>query len=160
MRFALVGSLVLTSALAMVGGCEPGTDDAADGARATDILRARTLGLSYLQQDRLDEAEAEFVRLSQLAPDEAAGPANLALVALRLGDLEEAERLAREAVSRAPDDAAIRLVLAASLEAGGRLDEAGEEHVRILEGDPGNLRALWALAGAQHRQSHFRRVPP
>ena len=149
MRFALVGSLVLTSALAMVGGCEPGTDAAADGARATDILRARTLGLSYLQQDRLDEAEAEFVRLSQLAPDEAAGPANLALVALRLGDLEEAERLAREAVSRAPDDAAIRLVLAATLEAGGRLDEAGEEHVRILEGDPGNLRALWALAGGE-----------
>jgi tetratricopeptide (TPR) repeat protein len=154
-RFALVGSLMLISGLTMVAGCEPGTDASTDGALATDILRARTLGLSYLQQDRLEEAEAEFVRLSQLAPEEAAGPANLALVALRLGDLEEAERLARDAVSRAPEDATVRLVLAASLEAGGRTDEAAEEHRRVLEIDPGNLRALWALAGGEGDRESF-----
>jgi tetratricopeptide (TPR) repeat protein len=119
-----------------------------DEDRTTEILGARTRGLTYLQQDRLEDAAIEFDRLTELAPEESAGPANLALVALRRSDFGEAERWARLAVEREPEDPAAHLILAKALELRGRLDEATAQRERVLELDPDNLRALWTLAGA------------
>ena len=42
-----------------------------DKQTSRDILSSRTLGLAYLEENKLDEAEAEFLKLIDLAPDEA-----------------------------------------------------------------------------------------
>ncbi len=115
--------------------------------RTVAAFVARTQGMVYLQQDRLDEADAEFQRLASLAPDDATGPANLALVALRRGDLRDAERLAKLAIEREPDDPWAHLILAKALELQGRDDEALRERERALTLDSTNVRALWTLAG-------------
>ena len=52
---------------------------------------ARTAGLSYLQENKLEEAEAEFLKLIELAPNEALGYANLGIVYMRQDRLEDAE---------------------------------------------------------------------
>jgi len=54
-------------------------------ADAGAILTARTLGLAYVEENRLEEASNEFVKLIRLAPEEPSGYANLGLVYLRLG---------------------------------------------------------------------------
>ena len=46
---------------------------------ARDKITMRTLGLAYLEENKLEEAEAEFVKLTDLAPDEALGFANLGI---------------------------------------------------------------------------------
>ncbi len=51
---------------------------------ARDKITMRTLGLAYLEENKLSEAEAEFLKLTKLAPDEALGFANLGLVYLRM----------------------------------------------------------------------------
>lgn len=137
----------MTAALALVAAC--GGEEPAGEAddRAAAVLRARTEGLRHLQQDRLDSAEARFRELAEIAPEESAGPANLALVDLRRGDGERAVEHARRARELAPDDPWVHLVVAEAFEARGRPDSARAARRRALEIDPGNLRALWSLAG-------------
>lgn len=142
-----VAYAVLLLLALVLAACDDGGAPRSAEERATEILRARTQGLAYLQEDRLEEAEGEFRRLMELSPGDGAGPANLALVALRRGDAGEAEEMARRAARREPDDPWIRLVLARALELGGRDAAAQTERERALELDPGNLRALWSLAG-------------
>jgi tetratricopeptide (TPR) repeat protein len=115
-------------------------------ASASDVLAARTAGLTYLQQDRLEEAAAEFTRLTQLAPGEAVGYASLALVHLKSGDLAGAEREIRRAIDIEPDSPEHRLTLARILEAADRSDEARSELEASTDRSPDHLRTLWALA--------------
>ena len=56
-----------------------------------EIITARTLGLAYLEENLLKEAEAEFRKVLVMAPQEALGYANLGLVFLRKGQYPEAE---------------------------------------------------------------------
>lgn len=60
-------------------------------ANPEELLRARSLGLSYLQRDMFDEAEAQFQQIIALAPRESFGYANLGLTYLRANRLKEAE---------------------------------------------------------------------
>ena len=69
-----------------------------------NIITARTLGLAYLEENRLGEAEAEFLKLITLAPEEAIGYANLGLVYLRMGKYQEAEEQLKKAIELDPDD--------------------------------------------------------
>ena len=144
-------------ALSAVACGEDGQPPRGPEERTAAVLEARAQGLAYLQEDRLEEARREFRRLAELAPEEGTGPANLALVALRRGDHERAERLAREALDREPEDPWIHLILARSLEAAGRSEAARASRERALELDPGNRRALWTLAGGS---SEGREPPP
>ena len=112
----------------------------------TEILTTRTLGLAYLEENRLDEAGTEFRKLTQLAPDEPLGFANLGLVYLRQANYENAERSIRRALELEPSDPDIRLMLAKVLELTDRVADAR----RVLEGTlsdtPGHLKSLYALA--------------
>jgi tetratricopeptide (TPR) repeat protein len=125
-------------------GC--GEPDVDTSVSAADVLAARTAGLTFLQQDRLDEAAVEFTRLTQLAPEEAAGYASLALVHLRAGELPEAEARIRRALEIEPDDPDHRLTLARILEAAGRTEDARAELEESIRTNPEHLRTLWALA--------------
>jgi cytochrome c-type biogenesis protein CcmH/NrfG len=111
-----------------------------------EILTTRTLGLAYLEENRLDEAETAFQRLTELAPNEPLGFANLGLVYLRQGDYEHAENSIRQALDIEPSDPDIRLMLAKVLELTGRTDEAREVLEGTLTDNPGHLKSLYALA--------------
>jgi len=71
-------------------------------ADAGTILTARTLGLAYLEENRLEDAQAEFTKLIRLAPDEPSGHANLGLVYLRLGRYQDACASDRPRGGRSP----------------------------------------------------------
>jgi tetratricopeptide (TPR) repeat protein len=122
---------------------EPGGDEPVSPA---DVLAARTAGLTFLQQDRLEEAAAEFMRLTQLVPEEAAGYASLALVHLRAGELSEAESRIRRALEIRPADPDHRLTLARILEGAGRTEDARRELEESIRLNPEHARTLWALA--------------
>ncbi len=125
----------------LVIGC--GTQDR--GADAGTILTARTLGLAYLDENRLDEAEAEFKQLIRLAPDEPSGHANLSVVYLRLGRYQDATREIDRAVGLAPDDPDIRLLQATAQRLSGRTDEAQRTLEASLKTSPRHLKTLYAL---------------
>ena len=115
-------------------------------ASAQELLTTRTLGLAYLEENRLDEAAAEFQRLTEMAPDEPLGFANLGLVYLRQGDYEAAERSIRRALDLEPSDPDIRLLLAKVLELSDRPDEARQVLEGTLADTAAHLKSLYALA--------------
>jgi cytochrome c-type biogenesis protein CcmH/NrfG len=111
-----------------------------------EILTTRTLGLAYLEENRLTEAEAAFTRLTELAPREPLGFANLGLVYLRQGDYQEAERSIRRALDLEPSDPDIRLLLAKVLELTDRAADARGVLEGTLSKTPAHLKSLYALA--------------
>jgi tetratricopeptide (TPR) repeat protein len=115
-------------------------------ASTGEILTTRTVGLAYLEENRLDEAATTFRRLTELAPDEPLGFANLGLVYLRQGHYQDAENSIRRALDLVPSDPDIRLMLAKVLE----LTDRGADARGVLEGTlsetPAHLKSLYALA--------------
>lgn len=94
---------------------------------ARDKITMRTLGLAYLEENKLEEAEAEFVKLTDIAPDEALGFANLGLVYLRMDNYPEALKQLDNAVKIDPKDANIRLIRAKAFELNNETDQAVKE---------------------------------
>jgi Tfp pilus assembly protein PilF len=111
-----------------------------------EILTTRTLGLAYLEENRLAEAATEFRRLTELAPDEPLGFANLGLVYLRQANYEAAEQSIRRALDLEPSDPDVRLLLAKVLELSGRTEEARQVLEGTLSQTPDHLKSLYALA--------------
>src|SRR3954454_3792960 len=61
-------------------------------ASVEELYTTRILGVSYLQRNQLPEAEAEFKKLIDLAPNDPLGYANLGLTYLQAGRLDDAEK--------------------------------------------------------------------
>jgi len=129
----------------LVIGCGKQERSAAD---AGTILTARTLGLAYLEENRLEDAQAEFTKLIRLAPDEPSGHANLGLVYLRLGRYQDAAREIDRAGALAPDDPDIGLLQATVLRLTGRPGDARQMLEAALKAAPTHLKTLYALAEA------------
>ena len=140
-RHAL-STVVAVLALVLVSGC--GRERTPESAR--DLLTVRTLGLAFLEENRLEEAEAEFTKLVAMAPDEALGYANLGLVYLRMGRFDEAENQIKQALEIEPNDADIRLILAKVYELTDRADDARRELEDGLARDSVHLKTLSTLA--------------
>jgi len=88
---------------------------------------------------------AESLRHAQkLAPTDANVLAAAAGLAITFGQREKAVEFARQAVSRDPVNAAMRVTLGYALANGGRYDEAAAEFRRVIELNPG---APWGHAG-------------
>ena len=130
-------------ALALVSGCGRERDQAPS---ARELLTIRTLGLAYLEENRLEEAEAEFLKLVDLAPDEPLGYANLGLVYLRMGRFEDADQRVKQALAIEPDDPDISLILAKVYELTDRAAEARGELEHSLSQNPDHLKTLYTLA--------------
>lgn len=116
------------------------------GQATSELLTAQLVGRTYLDENRLPEAEAEFTKLVRLAPDHPAGYANLALVALQLGRYDRAEEQARRALRLAPEDPEILLILATTHQVAGRENQARDLLEQMVQRQPADLRALHALA--------------
>ncbi len=117
-----------------------------DKERASAILSSRNLGLAYLEDNKLPEAEAEFKKLIDLDPKESMGYANLGVVYLRMGKMEEAEKQIQQGLDLDPDNADIMLILATVYDMSNREDDAVSELQAILKKNPGYVKALFMLS--------------
>lgn len=113
-----------------------------------ELQSIRAVGLAYLEENRLEEAAAEFSRLIELVPREPLGHANLGLAYLRMGRLEEAEGSVRTAMAmEASSEAA--LILGEILLAAGSDADARAELELALAADSLHPRVIYALANLE-----------
>ncbi|MCK5101449.1 MAG: tetratricopeptide repeat protein, partial [Cyclobacteriaceae bacterium] len=113
---------------------------------ARDKITIRTLGLAYLEENKLEEAEAEFLKLTDLAPDEALGFANLGLVYLRMDNYEEALKQLDEAIELEPKNSNIRLIRAKAFDLNNDTEKAIKELEETLKFAPNDAKTLYQLA--------------
>jgi len=141
----------------LIGACGKRQQTSAD---AGTILTARTLGLAYIDENRLPEAEEQFGKLIRLVPDEPSGHANLGLVYLRMGRYDDAQRAIDRAVKLAPDDPDVRLLQATALRLRGHAEDARRTLDASLKTAPAHLKTLYALAelDSANREGYLQRV--
>jgi len=114
--------------------------------QATDLTSIRTLGIAYLEEFKLEEAEKEFLKFIDLAPKEKLGYANLGLTYLRMGKYPEAEKQLVKAIEIDPKDADIRLILATVYKMNDEHDRSVSELKTALESSPDHLKVLYDLS--------------
>ncbi len=113
---------------------------------ARDKITIRTLGLAYMEENKLEKAEAEFLKLIEIAPDEALGHANLGLVYLRMDNYEKAINQLDEAVNIEPKDPNIRLIRAKAFDLNNNTGKAIKELEETLKFAPNDAKTLYQLA--------------
>ncbi len=120
--------------------------EAVSAEKSSEVISARTLGLAYLEENKLEEADEQFKKLIELAPGEALGYANLGLVYLRMGKLDDAEKQLTKALELNPDDPDIRLNLVKVYEMSDQKEKAITELKKNIEIDPDHVKSLYSLA--------------
>lgn len=117
-----------------------------DQGKAHELITIRTLGLAYLEEFKLEEAEKEFLKFIRLAPKEKLGYANLGLTYLRMGKYPEAEKQLLKAVKIDPKDPDIRLILATVYQMNDSPEKAIAELKEALKYTPGHLKTLYDIS--------------
>lgn len=112
----------------------------------SEAISARTLGLAYLEDNDLENAEKQFLKQTELAPSDASGYANLGVVYLRTGNLESAVKYLQKATELAPDDPDIRLNLAKAYDMLQENERSLEELKKIEEQSPEHVKTLYTIA--------------
>src|SRR6476646_4659258 len=115
-------------------------------ASVEELYTTRTLALSYLRRNQLPEAEAEFQKLIQLAPDDPLGYADLGLTYLQAGRYPEAEKQLARARELDKSSVEIRLAQAKLFALTKRAAESRETLEKLLADAPRNPQVLYALA--------------
>ena len=137
--FATAGALLLL----FFSSCEKKVDSTQE---TNDIITARTVGLAYLEENLLDEAEKKFIILIQLAPEEAMAYANLGLVYFRMGRYSKAENQVKKALSIDSNDPDIRLILSEIFMLTQRENDALKVLKTTLEQTPDHVKTLYKIA--------------
>lgn len=109
-------------------------------------MTTRSLGLAYLEEFKLDEAEKEFLNYIKLAPNEKLGYANLGLAYLRMGKYPEAEKQLLRAIKIDSKDADVRLILATVYQMNDERDRAVSELKEALKFAPDHIKILYDLS--------------
>ncbi len=112
----------------------------------SDKSTAKSLGVAYLEENKLDQAEEQFKKLIDLAPDDASGYANLGVVYLRKGRLDDAERYLKKATELNPGDPDIRLNLAKVYELKNDKKASIQELKKSEKISPDHVKTLFSIA--------------
>ena len=104
------------------------------------------LGLNYLQRNQLPEAEAEFVKLTKLAPDDPLGYTNLGLTYLQAGRYADAEKALQRARELDPASTEVGLAIARLYSLTGRAAERRATLEKLRQDSTRNIHVLYALA--------------
>ncbi len=112
-------------------------------------------GLAAMHAGRPTDAEEPFARAAALEPTEAVYPLNLGIARYQAGDQAGALEAFRQAVAIDGTLVAARLLLAQTLMATGRLDEAATEYAHVRDREPGNAKALRGLGFCRLRQADY-----
>lgn len=115
-------------------------------APVEELFSTRMLGLSYLQRNQLPEAETQFKKLVDLAPDDPLGYADLGLTYLQSGRYQDAERQLRRAHELDPRNADIDLALAKLFALTNRPTDARAILEQARRDAPTNAHVAYALA--------------
>jgi tetratricopeptide (TPR) repeat protein len=114
--------------------------------KSVELMSTQTLGLAYLEEFKLEDAEKEFLKFIKLAPDEKLGYANLGLTYLRMGKYPEAKEKLAVAIKIDPKDPDIRLLLATVYQMNDERLQAIEELKKALEFAPDHIKILYNLS--------------
>ncbi len=117
-----------------------------DKQKATDLVTTKTLGLAYLEEFKLEDAEVQFLKFIDLAPKEKLGYANLGLTYLRMGRYPEAVKQLLKAVKIDPKDPDIRLILATVYQMNDQRELAIAELKDALSFAPDHVKILYDLS--------------
>ncbi|HVV43929.1 MAG TPA: tetratricopeptide repeat protein, partial [Bryobacteraceae bacterium] len=150
-RYFLIGATALVPVLAAScvrnkGLPQPSTP------QYKDLVRAFYVGLAGLQTGADDPAKQNLTRATQIAPGEPASWADLAVLALRQQDFDTAFKNADQARVLLPDNSRIEELLGQIESRRGKPAEAIAHLKKAVASDPGNLKALYALAEETERQ--------
>jgi hypothetical protein len=135
----LRAALAIASLVAL-GACKRET------ASVEELYSTRMLGVSYLQRNQLGEAEAQFQKLTQLAPDDPLGFANLGFTYLQAGRYADAEKQLDRARKLDPSNADIGLALARVYALTNRAAQSRALLEQLRREASGNAHVLYALA--------------
>jgi thioredoxin-like negative regulator of GroEL len=116
------------------------------GQKSTDLITVKTLGLAYLEEFKLEEAEKEFLKFIDLAPEEKLGYANLGLTYLRMAKYPEAEEQLKKAIEIDPMDPDVRLILATAYKMNNERDRAIAELKESLTLAPDHIKSLFEIS--------------
>ncbi len=114
--------------------------------KSVELMSAQSLGLGYLEEFKLNEAEKEFLKYIKLAPNEKLGYANLGLTYLRMGRYEDAKKQLYKAIEIAPKDPDIRLILATAYQMNDERKRAISELNETLAFAPDHIKVLYFLS--------------
>ena len=127
-------------------------------------MRHQNLGLAYLEENRVQEAKAEYEKIVQLAPGESLGYSNLAICLLRLADYPGAKEKVELALQKS-EDPDIRLIVVEIDDRSGNLDQAIADAESALKKTPDHVRLNFKAAELNKRkgdwvkaESHLRRA--
>ena len=140
-----IPGIVFFFLLLIAAGCNSGPQLSPEELQAA-LSEARNLGLGFLEENRLDDAEIQFRRLIELAPDDAAGYANLGIVHLRRGELSAAEENLQKAIERDAANIDIKLNLAHVFLESDKTEQATEVVLEAITQVPDNVPALYKYA--------------
>lgn len=138
--------LLFTATLLLVAAACTNNQKKDPKQEAIELMRAQTMGLAYLEEFKLEEAEAEFQKYIELAPDDKLGYANLGLTYLRMGKYPEAEAQIQEAIAIDKEDADIRLILATIYEMDNQRAKAISVLNEALTFAPNHAKILYDLS--------------
>jgi len=141
-------SILLAAVICVFLGCRSESKQAS----VEDLYTTRMLGLSYLQRNQLTEAEAEFKKLTRLAPDDPLGYASLGLTYLQAGRYAEAEKQLRRARELDPASTEVGLALARLYSLTGRSSDARATLEQLRRDTTTNAHVLYALAELEAQQ--------
>jgi hypothetical protein len=113
--------------------------------KSVELMTTQTMGLAYLEEFKLDEAEKEFLKFIKLAPNEKLGYANLGLAYLRMGKYPEAKKQLADAIRIDSRDADIRLLLATVYQMNDEREKAISELREALKFSPDHIKILYNL---------------
>jgi Tfp pilus assembly protein PilF len=150
-------SVILITIFALISGCK--SDHKPDQDSLLQIFGHRNLGIGYLEENRLNEAQKEFQALIKSLPDEAMPHANSGLVYLRNNDLTHAESELKQAIKLDPKNADIRLIFAEILSHAGRNKEALMELQQGLQQNPNHLRSNYRAAQILQQEGNKANAP-
>jgi hypothetical protein len=139
-------AIYLISAFCFIAmfNCKPSPEK--EKQKMIDIMSTQTLGLAYLEEFKLDEAEKEFLKYIKLSPGDKLGYANLGLTYLRMGKYADAEKRLQKALSIDPKDPDTRLILATVYQMNDQRDKATAVLVKSLEYTPDHIKTLYDLS--------------
>ncbi len=135
--------LLIGFCISIISGCRNQPEK--NGQKSTDLITTRTLGLAYLEEFKLDEAEKEFLKFIDLSPKDKMGYANLGLTYLRMGKYPEAEKMLFKAIKIDPKDPDIRLILATVYQMKDDLENAIIQLKEGLASSPDHIKTLYNL---------------
>ncbi|MBT6006891.1 MAG: tetratricopeptide repeat protein, partial [Prolixibacteraceae bacterium] len=143
MKYKFIGLLILLAIAFSFNNCKQLKKKTP--ASPEELNTTKTLGLAYLEENQIEDAEAQFLKLVDLDPDEVLGYANLGIVYLRMGKYQEAEEWLNEAIKMDPNDPDIRLILAKVYEMANKSEKAINELEKGISFSPGHVKSLYSL---------------